>query len=123
MEGITEQLYTFMLPLLNQHNINDGISMVFKLTVYIKKLENTIDILDAKNKLIHEENIFLKKTMDENRNSLQALKEDIQQISNTNIVNMLQMTKHQLEEMKEQSKMNNSQQHGGETTMEVVNSK
>lgn len=122
MEGIIEQLYTFILPLLNQHNINDGISLIFKLTDCIKKLENKVDLYETKNKLLHEENMFLKKCKDENKESFQTLKEDIHQLSNTNIVNMLQMTKHQLEEMKEQIKMNKSQQNHGET-MEVVNSK
>lgn len=122
MEGIIEQLYTFILPLLNQHNINDGISLIFKLTDCIKKLENKVDLYETKNKLLHEENMFLKKCKDENKESFLTLKEDIHQLSNTNIVNMLQMTKHQLEEMKEQIKMNKSQQNHGET-MEVVNSK
>tara|TARA_Y100000389_G_C16992732_1_gene285731 strand:- start:22 stop:390 length:369 start_codon:yes stop_codon:yes gene_type:complete len=122
MEGIIEQLYTFILPLLNQHNINDGISLIFKLTDCIKKLENKVDLYETKNKLLHEENMFLKKCKDENKESFLSLKEDIHQLSNTNIVNMLQMTKHQLEETKEQIKMNKSQQNHGET-MEVVNSK
>ena len=122
MDGIIEQLYTFILPLLNQHNINDGISLIFKLTDCIKKLENKVDLYETKNKLLHEENMFLKKCKDENKESFLTLKEDIHQLSNTNIVNMLQMTKHQLEEMKEQIKMNKSQQNHGET-MEVVNSK
>lgn len=121
MEGIIEQLYKFILPLLNQHNINDGISLIFKLTDCIKKLENKVDLYETKNKLLHEENIFLKKCKDENKESFLTLKEDIHQLSNTNIVNMLQMTKHQLEEMKDQIKMNKSQNNG--ETMEVVNSK
>jgi hypothetical protein len=98
---IVEQIFTFILPLLNQHNINEGILLVFKLNDYVKEQENNVNILETKCKIITQENEYLKKMIDQNTQNYISLKEDLHKLCNTNLVNMLQMTKHQLEEIKD----------------------
>jgi|UniRef100_A0A6C0BNJ9 predicted nuclease with TOPRIM domain len=98
---IVEQIFTFILPLLNQHNINEGILLVLKLNDYVKEQENNVNILETKCKIITQENEYLKKMIDQNTQNYISLKEDLHQLCNTNLVNMLQMTKHQLEEIKD----------------------
>lgn len=102
---VVQQLYAFIIPHLHQQNINDGMTLLLKLNELIKNLENKNNILNTKNEYLLKENEYLRTTNQENKVAFLDLKRDIQVLSNTNSMNMLQMTKNQLEEMRnEQTK-------------------
>ena len=97
MDALMKQLYTFVLPHLNQQNINEGMSLLFKISDQLHKLDCNIQILNTKNAQIVEENKFYKNQIIE---LIKELNKDLSKLDNTNITNMLQMTKYQLEEQK-----------------------
>ena len=97
MDALMKQLYTFVLPHLNQQNINEGMSLLFKISDQLHKLDGNIQILNTKNAHLVEENKFYKNQIIE---LIKELNKDLSKLDNTNITNMLQMTKYQLEEQK-----------------------
>jgi hypothetical protein len=99
MDAIKE-LNAFMLPHLHQQNIHEGMSMIFELTKYFNQLQNNICILETKLEYITRENELYKTQLKETNGMCEKLKDDIQSLNNTNIVNFLQLTKYELEERK-----------------------
>lgn len=97
MDALMKQLYTFVLPHLNQQNINEGMGLLFKISDQLNKLDTNIQILNTKNAHLVEENKFYK---DRILGLIKELNKDLSKLDNTNITNMLQMTKYQLEEQK-----------------------
>lgn len=97
MDALMKQLYTFVLPHLNQQNINEGMGLLFKISDQLNKLDTNIQILNTKNAHLVEENKFYK---DRILGLITELNKDLSKLDNTNITNMLQMTKYQLEEQK-----------------------
>ena len=49
MDTLMKQLYTFVLPNLNQQNINEGMGLLFKISDQMNKLDANIQILNTKN--------------------------------------------------------------------------
>lgn len=101
---VVRQLYTFIVPHLHQQNINDGMSLILKLNELIKSLESKNSILNTKNEYLLKENEHLRNINQENKVAFLDLKRDVQALSNTNSTNMLQMTKYQLEQMREETR-------------------
>ena len=97
MDALMKQLYTFVLPHLNQQNINEGMGLLFKISDQLNKLDTSIQILNTKNAHLVEENKFYKGQVIE---LIKELNKDLSKLDNTNITNMLQMTKYQMEEQK-----------------------
>ena len=105
MDALMKQLYTFVLPHLNQQNINEGMGLLFKISDQLNKLDTTIQVLNTKNTHLVEENLFYKSQL------IELMKEfikDLSKLDNTNVTNMLQMTKYQLEEHKNIKHMNST---------------
>lgn len=97
MDALMKQLYTFVLPHLNQQNINEGMGLLFKISDQLNKLDTNIQILDTKNTHLIDENKFYRNQLIE---LMKELNKDLSKLDNTNITNILQMTKYQLEEHK-----------------------
>ena len=97
MDCLMKQLYTFVLPHLNQQNINEGMELLFKISQQMNKLDANIQILNTRNSHLNDENKFYKSQIVEHINKLNT---ELSKLDNTNITNLLQMTKYQLEELK-----------------------
>ena len=97
MDDLIKELYTFVLQHLNQQNINEGMGLLFKISDQLNKLDTSIQILNTKNTHLVEENKFYKGQVTE---VIKELNKDLSRLDNTNITNMLQMTKYQLEEQR-----------------------
>lgn len=102
-DTLIKQLYTFVLPHLNQQNINEGLGLLFKISDQLNKLDTNIQILNTKNTHLVEENKFYKVQILE---LIKELNKDLSKLDNNNITNLLQMTKYQLEEHKNRNHMN-----------------
>lgn len=107
MDGLQKNLYKFIFPHLNQQNIHEGLGLLFQLNDEINKLKCLYETEKLKNTFLTEENKYLKSTVVEH---IENITKDLSKLDNTNVVNMLQLTKYQLEEQKEFSKnVNNTE--------------
>ena len=97
MESLMKQLYTFVLPHLNQQNINEGMDLLFKISDRLNKLDNNIQVLNTTNTYLVEENKFYKNQI---ITLIKETNKDLSKLDNTNITNLLQLTKYQLEDLK-----------------------
>ena len=98
---VIPELYNFLLPHLHQQNINEGMNIILKLNDCIKSLEHKTDLLTTRLEYLTKENELLRKINREHMEAITKMHREMQQLSNSNTTNMLQMTKYQLEEMKE----------------------
>ena len=71
--------------------------LLFKISDQLNKLDTNIQILSTKNTHLVDENKFYKSQLIE---LMKELNKDLSKLDNTNITNLLQMTKYQLEEQK-----------------------
>ena len=71
--------------------------LLFKISDQLNRLDTNIQILNTKNAHLVDENKFYKGQVLE---LIKELNKDLSKLDNTNITNMLQMTKYQLEEQK-----------------------
>lgn len=108
METTLKQLYSFVLSHITRENSNDVLALMFKLSDEINKLNNTIKIMETTQQYIMQENKHLKtelsskieRRFDKVDECLDSLNTSIYRVDNSNVVNMLQLTKYQLEELK-----------------------
>ena len=98
---VIPELYNFLLPHLHQQNINEGMNIILKLNDCIKSLEHKTELLTTRLEYCTKDNELLRKINQEHMEAITKMHREMQQLSNTNTTNMLQMTKYQLEEMKE----------------------
>lgn len=92
-----KQIYNFILPHLSQQNINEAMNILFKLADDIGKLKTQNEVLMVKNTQLLEENKYIKSHL---HNLLNEMKSDIHHLDNSNLINLLHLTKYQLEEQK-----------------------
>lgn len=98
---VIPELYNFLLPHLHQQNINEGMNIIIKLNDCIKSLEHKTDLLNTRLEYFIKENELLRKINREHMEAITKMHREMQQLSNANTANLLQMTKYQLEEMKD----------------------
>ena len=103
MDTIQKKLQNFIFPHLNQQNIDEGLTLLFQLSDEINNLKHLHEIEILKNKFYIEENEYLKSKIDMFAEDFQNINNEMVRLDNTNVVNMLQLTKHQLEEQKKKN--------------------
>ena len=95
-----KEINNFMLPHLHQQNIREGMGLIFDLTEQFNNIHNEISVLNTKIEFITRENDIYKTQMKEMSDMYRNLDYEIKKLDNTNIVNLLQLTKYELEEQK-----------------------
>lgn len=104
MNPTIQQLYTFMIPHMTQQNINEGMLIIFKIMDELNRLTTSVKLMEASQKYIMDENIYLRKEIKQILESLNMkLENSLTKLDHSSMINALQLRKYDFHESKEVS--------------------